>query len=118
MAFRCDTKQLHAEAVFRFQPDINLVPQPGCQVGRSTHRQMFRDEVSAPAFLHPGAGLRQILRPGLVGGCTKRKVGQSVAARNDWTVSRMRSRKMNGERTDRVPAEDAVAGDDDLKLVD
>ena len=79
---------------------------------------MFRDEIAALAFAHARAGRRQILRAGLVGGGAKREIGQSLLAGNDRSISRMRSREMNGERADRMSAKDAVAGDDDLKLVD
>src|ERR1700712_2820337 len=78
---------------------------------------MFGNEISTLAFAHPCTRRRQILRPCIVGGCSKRKIRQSVAARNNRSISRMRSCKMNGERADRMSAKDAVAGDDDLKLI-
>src|SRR6185312_8989527 len=53
----------------------------------------------------------------LVGGSSKRTIGQSVLTGNNRSVPRMCSRKMNGERAHWMSAEDSVAGDDDLKLV-
>src|SRR5690242_6818719 len=78
---------------------------------------MFCHEVAALALAHARARGRQILRAGLVGGCAKGEIGQSPLARNDRSISRMRSCKMDGERADGMPAKDAVAVDDDLKLV-
>src|SRR5580704_18410500 len=78
---------------------------------------MSRDEIPTLAFAHSRTGRRQILRACLVGGCSKSKIGQSVFAGNDRSISRMGAGKMNGERADRMPAQDAVAGDDDLKLI-